>query len=195
MNYLAHFLLSGEDENIILGNFMGDGIKGSQFKTYPQAIQNGVLLHRTIDDYTDHHPVVLSGVALLREHFRKYSPVVLDVFFDHFLARKWKDYHPMELQEFASAQYALLTARKNELPLNSQRFLHYMVQNNILVNYANMEGIEQVFSGMAYRARFDSGMENAAFVLEEKFSELEAIFVAFFPDLQNHVKNFLTETT
>src|SRR5436190_22096246 len=108
MNYLAHLYLSGDDPMIMIGNFIADHIKGKQFDLYSKEIQKGILLHRSIDTFTDQHPLVEQSKLLLRPHFHKYAPVIADVFYDHFLAKDWKNYHPQSLENFAQHAYQLM---------------------------------------------------------------------------------------
>ena len=84
MNFLAHLYLSGNDEPLMVGNFIADHIRGYDWKAFPQQIQNGILLHRFIDEYTDNHPIVEQSKALMRNTFHKYTPVISDIYFDHF---------------------------------------------------------------------------------------------------------------
>lgn len=183
MNYLAHFYLSGNDQNILLGNFMGDFLKASEVQALPESIRKGVMLHRLIDEFTDNHAEVLKSKELVRPFFKKYSPVVIDIFYDHFLALQWNKHHSEKLEEFAPKVYTTLLSNKEKLPKKSLRFLQYLTENNMLVNYRTLNGMERVFQGMSYRASFKSGMEKAHLILQKHFDELETHFTAFFPEL------------
>ena len=102
MNFLAHLYLSGDNEQIIVGNFIGDFVKGrNALQTFDPTIALGIELHRAIDQFTDTHPVVRSSKDRLRPKYRHYAGVIVDIFYDHFLARKWNDYHKTPLPEFA----------------------------------------------------------------------------------------------
>lgn len=188
MNYLAHFYLSGSNQQLMLGNYMGDFIKASEVNALTQEIKNGVLLHRFIDEYTDNHQEVLKSKELVRPYFKKYSPVVIDIFYDHFLALNWEKYHSERLEDFAKKVYHLLESNIDLLPKKSLRFLQYLTQNNMLVNYNSIIRMEKVFHGMSYRASFNSGMESAHIVLQNHFDELETHFNSFFPDLDKACK-------
>ena len=96
MNFLAHIYLSGSDPDILLGNFMADQIKGRDLSSYGHNVRNGIILHRMIDHFTDTHVVSGEARAILRPSMGKYAGVVLDVFYDHFLATKWNDHHDVE---------------------------------------------------------------------------------------------------
>ncbi len=183
MNYLAHLYLSGADEDLLLGNFIGDSIRGDQFERLDPAVQAGVSLHRSIDRFTDSHCVVGRTKALMRNDFGRYAAVVADVFFDHFLARDWRDYHPVALPEYASHIYRTLASRLQQCPPRSRDFFQYMVRVDVLTNYATIKGIEDVLCKMAQRTRFVSGMEQAGEVLRQRYDALEKYFLAFFPEL------------
>lgn len=188
MNYLAHFYLSGSNQQLMLGNYMGDFIKASEVNALPQEIKKGVLLHRFIDEYTDNHQEVLKSKELVRPYFKKYSPVVIDIYYDHFLALYWDKHHHEKLDDFAQNIYSLLQSNIELLPTKSLRFLQYLTQNNMLVNYKTIQGMEKVFQGMSYRASFNSGMEKAHVILQKHFDELESHFNSFFPDLDKACK-------
>lgn len=188
MNYLAHFYLSGSNQQLMLGNYMGDFIKASEVNALPQEIKKGVLLHRFIDEYTDNHQEVLKSKELVRPYFKKYSPVVIDIYYDHFLALYWDKHHHEKLDVFAQNIYSLLQSNIEVLPTKSLRFLQYLTQNNMLVNYKTIQGMEKVFQGMSYRASFKSGMEKAHVILQKHFVELEIHFNSFFPDLDKACK-------
>lgn len=167
---------------------MGDFIKASEVEALPAEIKKGVMLHRFIDEYTDNHQEVLKSKELVRPYFKKYSPVVIDIFYDHFLALNWEKYHSDKLEDFAKKVYDLLESNIDLLPKKSLRFLQYLTQNNMLVNYKSIDGMEKVFQGMSYRASFNSGMEKAHVILQKHFVELESHFNSFFPDLDKACK-------
>jgi acyl carrier protein phosphodiesterase len=187
MNFLSHLYLSGNSEGLIIGNFIADSVKGSNYKNYSPEIQSGILLHRQIDTYTDSHLIVEESKKRLRPKYRKYSGVIVDIFYDHFLAANWQDFSKENLNEYAQKIYDLIQKNYNILPLNSIRFSNYMVQYNILEAYSRLEGIEQVLKGMARRAKFESNMEFAIRDLKEHYNLFEKEFRFFFPELQQFV--------
>jgi acyl carrier protein phosphodiesterase len=188
VNYLAHLHLSGKDPNLIIGNFIGDGIRGDRFLDYPSAIQKGILLHRKIDQYTDTHPVVLQSKIRLRPLFHKYAPVIVDVFHDYFLARNWEQYHDENLRTFVDRMYDLLDENQAQFPERSSRFLHYAMEKDLFYAYKTVEGIDLAFRGLAHRTRFPSGMEKAAEELQRHQAKYESEFKEFFPDLMENVR-------
>lgn len=191
MNYLAHLYLSGDDPALRLGNFIADHLKNQPVSFYSPDIQRGIRLHHAIDGFTDRHPVVAQSKARLQPEFRKYAPVIVDVFYDHFLAKKWSFYHSQPLADYAAAIYAEMKNQHALLPVRAQEMLPYMERYDWLTNYAQLDGIRRVMNGMSRRARFDSGMERAPDALEAHMAAFDAEFDAFFPDLQHFVTDFI----
>ncbi|MDE0472093.1 MAG: ACP phosphodiesterase [Ekhidna sp.] len=190
MNFLAHILLSGDDEEIIIGNFIGDFVKGSQLNRYSEGIQKGIQLHRVIDQFTDSHPTVLGSKKRLRPNFRHYAPVIVDVFYDHFVAKKWSQFSTEPLLDFTLRFYQLMDKYCTEIPKAVSEMLVYMHAGNWLYNYQYIEGINSTLTGMAKRTTFDSKMEMAAAYLEKDYAAFEEEFSLFFPELQQYVNNF-----
>jgi acyl carrier protein phosphodiesterase len=187
MNYLAHLFLSGEDEELMIGNFIADAVKGRQYKNYSDRVREGILLHRYIDSFTDSHSKVEESKKRLREKYRKYAPIIVDIYYDHFLALHWNKFSQHPLPDYSVHVYRILKNNLNELPLKSVQFLGYMMRNDILCAYATIEGVRQVLEGMAFRASFTSNMEHAAADLQEHYSAFEKEFLEFFPQLQKYV--------
>lgn len=187
MNYLAHLYLSGNHPEITIGNFIADHVKGSQIQQYSGGFLEGILLHRQIDTFTDTHEVVAMSKERLRPIFRKYAPVIVDVFYDHFLARDWLKYHHLSLQQFAGESYDLLRSHQHVLPERTVYMLHYMESQNWLLNYATIAGVRRALTGLSKRTTFDSGMERATDYLEHHYAEFEKEFERFFPELRQFV--------
>jgi acyl carrier protein phosphodiesterase len=193
MNFLAHLYLSGDDNKIAIGNFIGDFVKGAEIEKYDSRIKTGIKLHRAIDEYTDNHPLVLSSKDKLRKKYRHYAGVILDIFFDHFLALNWNQFHPQPLRKFIDDQYSLLQTNKPILPSRTQQMLPFMVSNDWLFNYQYFEGIQQVMNGMARRTKFHSKMEESVVELKLHHASFQEDFLAFFPELVAFSKAFLEE--
>lgn len=187
MNYLAHIYLSGTDHELLLGNFIADAVKGRQAERYEPGVAKGIYLHRLIDTFTDTHPVVAETKARLRPKYRKFSPVVADMYFDHFLARNFEQYAREPLPDFVQRAYTLIGQHYGLLPAPVQHMFTYMRRQNWLESYAELEGIGQALAGMSRRTSFVSGMETAAGELEEQYDLYLADFQAFFPELERYV--------
>lgn len=185
MNFLAHLFLSGSNKAIRFGNFIGDHVKGKQILNFPDEIRRGIELHRFIDDYTDHHPIVEQSKKRLRTDFHKYAPVVVDVYYDHFLATNWNKYTNIPLEKYSQEFYKDVLSYDKWMPERTRYMFAYMKKQDWLYSYRLIEGIDKVFKGMAKRTPFHSGMENAASSLELHYEKFQAEFVSFFPDIQN----------
>lgn len=188
MNFLAHIYLSGENENVIIGNFIADSIKGKRYLKYPPEIQKGILLHREIDTFTDQHPIVRQSTARLHENYSHYSGVIVDIFYDHFLAKNWNQYHPQSLEKYVAGFYELLRKNFEKLPPNIQRFMPYMITDNWLVSYRTISGIGIILNQMNIRTKHQSKMNLAVVDLEKSYPEFETEFTSFFEELKAHCK-------
>lgn len=191
MNFLAHIYLSGANEELMVGNFIGDFVKGGHLDDYSPAIQQGIRLHREIDSYTDSHEIVLESKIKLREKYRHYAPVIVDVYYDHFLSKNWSRFSSVPLKEFTHDFYHIMGAYHDRIPKGAIHMLSYMSKDDWLYNYQFIEGMNKALTGMSRRTTFESKMEEASQSLQEHYEELSAEFFAFFPDLENHVKQFL----
>jgi acyl carrier protein phosphodiesterase len=187
MNYLAHLYLSGDDEGLIIGNYIADSVKGAEINYYSDEVQKGIVLHRKIDAFTDAHAVVKESKARLYNNYKKYAPVIVDIYYDYFLAKNWHLYTNETLNNYTSRMYALVLNNKDVLPSKSLRFTNYMIQYDLLNAYATHEGIDQVLKGMATRASFDSKMEFAIADLKENEALFDKEFKVFFPELEKFV--------
>jgi len=193
MNFLAHIYLSGEDEGITIGNFIADGIKGKQYKKYPLQIQKGILLHRGIDSFTDQHPTVRQSTKRLHENYGHYSGVIVDILYDHFLAKNWKNYHSQPLDEYVGEFYEMLRKYFEILPTRIQRMMPYMIADNWLLSYATVEGISNILTQMNRRTNERSKMNLAVIELEQYYTEFETEFTCFFEELKTFSENKIKE--
>jgi acyl carrier protein phosphodiesterase len=187
MNFLSHLYLSGNSEGLIIGNFIADSVKGNAFLNFSPDIQKGILLHRKIDVFTDTHLIVEQSKKRLRQKYRKYASVIVDIYYDHYLAINWGTYSAVSLNDYTQNMYELIQKNTNQLPFKSQEFTKYMVQYNILSAYAELDGIERVLKGMSRRTTFESNMEHAIHDLKEHYVLFENEFKLFFPELQQFV--------
>ena len=188
MNYLAHAYLSGQNEEILIGNFIADAVKGKALNEYQIGVKKGIQLHRAIDDFTDRHRLHKASRSKLHHRYGHYSGVLVDIFYDHFLAKNWLDYSNIELAEYTNWLYNILDNHKAILPERINHMLKYMVPQNWLLNYAHLEGIERVLQGMGNRAKFDSQMEHGVEDLKIHYSEFEDDFTQFMPSLEQFVR-------
>ncbi len=190
MNFLAHVHLSGDDEDLIVGNFIADAVKGNDYRDYPEGIARGIRLHREIDHFTDHHPVFLASRSRLAPRYKLYSGVIVDLYYDHFLARNWSDYSDEDLRKTVSSAYFLLIRRFHQLPARSKRILPFLVTRNWLVGYRDFDQLQSVFNGMARRTNYRSGMEHAISDLKASYADFEREFRSFYPEIIRHAADF-----
>jgi acyl carrier protein phosphodiesterase len=191
MNFLAHIYLSGENTKLLMGNFIADFVKGKNaLELFDPDVQKGIYLHRTIDAFTDTHAVVHESKARLRPKYRHYAGVIVDVFYDHFLARNWNNYHHEPLADFSTRTYQIIQRHQSILPERVKAFFPYMVRGNWLLNYSQVEGIARALTGMSRRTPYESKMDEAVNELVQYYNQFNAEFELFFPDLKDHVKNF-----
>jgi acyl carrier protein phosphodiesterase len=193
MNFLAHIHLSGENELIKIGNFMADGVRGKQYENFSAEIQKGILLHRAIDTFTDAHPIFRQSTKKLHSRYHHYAGVIVDMYYDHFLAKNWSDYHNESLALYSEKFYQSLLDNHSILTPKTQQLLPYMMEYNWLVNYQSVRGIERILSQMDYRTKNQSLMRFAAEELVAHYDEFEAEFSLFYKEVQLFSKNKLNE--
>ncbi len=191
MNYLAHFFLAGNDEGLIVGNLLADFIKGNKYLELPEPFQRGVILHRSIDAFTDNHADVEKTKVRLRAKYRKYAPVISDVFYDYILGDNWHDYSGISLKMFTKNIYDTLKKHQHSFPLPAQMTLSYMSKNDWLYHYSTFFGIEMALKGLSRRATFDTNMHEAIEDLKRDRALIESDFRPFFSDLMKHVEKTL----
>ena len=188
MNYLAHLYLSGDSEGILIGNFIGDAVKGKQYLNYRDDIQKGILLHRQIDSFTDKHPLVRECSHYFRPYYGRYSGIVTDVIFDHFLASGWASYSSSSLSSFADHVHAVLLSGFFRLPSKVQWVLPFFIKHRRLESYAQIEGIRQTLEIMGRRTSMPEESGFAIEVLQEQFHSMKEIFEIFFEELVSYVE-------
>ena len=193
MNFLAHIYLSGNSTPLTIGNFIADFLRGVNWKEYDDEIQKGIRLHRSIDLFTDNHDVVMRSKKRLWEKYRHFSGVIVDIYYDHYLAKNWDQYSNIPLNEYVNDFYKMILAHQEILPPKVNQMLPYMMKKNWLLNYANFEGIDDVMQGMSRRTRHESKMEESVNELKELYQEFESDFFDFFPDLQQHTREYLDQ--
>lgn len=187
MNFLAHIYLSGNDDLLKIGNFIADTVRGKQYLDYPQAIQQGILLHRKIDSFTDQHPIFRSSKKRLFPEFGHYSGVIVDIFYDYFLAKNWSYYSDVPLKKYAKDFYKLLQQHKHLLNERANLLIHYIVKENWLESYQTLEGIEKIFYQMDRRTDFRSKMQFATDFLSKNETDFEHEFFVFFQNIRTEM--------
>ena len=181
MNYLAHAFLSNNNKDLLVGNFIADHLRGNDFKNYPPQIVEGIYLHRKIDTFTDAHPQFKASKRLFYEGFEKYSGVLVDIYFDHLLARDFNRYSKMSLKQFSKNVYLQYVEAKTWLPQTSVRFLDYVIKGDVYTSYASLEGIERVLFHLSQRINHPHvHLDHSIALFKEHAKQLSENFASFF---------------
>ncbi|MBB4802385.1 acyl carrier protein phosphodiesterase [Flavobacterium nitrogenifigens] len=188
MNFLAHIYLSGENDLIKIGNFMADGIRGKQFEHFPIDVQKGILLHRFIDTYTDSHDIFRKSTKRLHDRYHHYAGVIVDIVYDHFLAKNWSNYSDEKLEIFINRFYHSLHDNYDILTEKTQGLMPYMIERNWLLSYRTVDGIHQILTQMDRRSKNISQMQYAVEELREFYDDFEEEFTTFFEEMKKHAK-------
>lgn len=191
MNFLAHIYLSGDNPRIQIGNFMGDGIRGKDYLRFHSDIQTGVLLHRQIDTFTDAHPVFRQSKHRLVPAYNHFSGIIVDMFYDHFLAKNWAKYSNVPLLTFTNQFYGALLCYHNELNNKTKHLIPYMTKNNWLYNYQYIDYLEKILRQMENRFSHPSNMHQSVRELKQHYSEFEEEFTIFFAELSTFAQRKL----
>lgn len=183
MNFIAHLVLSPKEKNYLAGNMAADFLRGFGQKHLSEPIRTGVAMHQFVDRYTDTHSVVKKSKGRIKKHFHLLSGVLVDVFYDHFLAGHFDQIANISLEEFSTAVYGILEQKRTELPPRLQRFLPVMIRENVLCSYREMEGIQLALSRINRMIKIKISTELALAVLKHHYQSLERDFMVFFPCL------------
>ena len=187
MNYLAHLYLSGIDEQTMVGNFIGDHVKGSDWEKYPEKIKNGILMHRQIDSFTDSHQKFREAKEPFKIEYGLYSGIIIDFVYDHFLASNWNEYSDYSLKTFAKFSHAVLMKNFIHLPLRVQGFLPFLIKNKRLESYASTSGIIEALQIMSNYSSLPAKSDFVLQTLENNYAFFEDNFKAFMSDLINFI--------
>lgn len=193
MNYLAHIFLSGSTRKLQLGNYIGDAVKGKSYENYPKKIAEGVVFHRAIDDHTDNHPIVREMVVELRPEFGRYSAILLDIYFDYFLASRFHLFSKIPLKLYTKNFYVTLLLNYNHLPARMKSFMWHFILTDRLAKYARPEGIRQSLEIMVKYRNLDISVNKAMTYLSDHETELFDQFMLFFTDLQLFCKQYISK--
>lgn len=189
MNYLAHIFLSGNNRQLQVGNFIGDFVKGKSHEDFPKQIQEGILLHRQIDSFTDNHPIFLETVRFMRPTFGRYSGIIADMYFDYFLASDFKRYSPkLSLNCFAANFYISAILNYKHLPQQVKGFLFHFITTNKLKKYATYQGLHRALQIMAHFKTSAIDPELSISFLKENEETLRGLFHTFMPQVTSRFK-------
>ncbi len=188
MNFLAHLYLSPPGEDAMLGSLLGDFVKGpltsgQVSEQYGTDITRAIELHRRIDSFTDAHPDVVTSRNRVSSGRRRFAGVMIDMFYDHFLARYWDEFHHLPLDAFTADFYRILKRRHSELPERAQRTARFMVDLDWLGSYAQLDSVDTALNRMSQRLRRTNALIDSAEELELNYAAFESDFRRFMPDV------------
>lgn len=190
MNFLAHIFLSDQSEEIMIGNFIADFIKGNNYQHLPEGVIKGIKLHRAIDEFTDTHLIVRNDIKLFSPYYQRYSGIVVDILYDYFLVNNWKQFSSYDLEEFILNFYSIVELHFDMLPEILKEVFPKMKSENWLLNYGNIEGLNRTFVGMENRLEGKVHLKDVTQRLLENRAKLEEDFKLFFPDLVTYVQHY-----
>jgi acyl carrier protein phosphodiesterase len=183
MNYLAHLYLAGDDPGLVLGSLLGDFVKGRLEGQYDEPVIRGIRLHRHVDTFTDSHPVPRASRNRFAPPWRRFAGVIVDVCYDHFLARHWPRFADTPLDEFSSGVYGILRDNHQRLPPRLQVFAPRLIHGHLLGSYRDLEGVERALRRLSRRLRRPVDLSLAMGQVQSRYAGLEADFLQFFPEV------------
>lgn len=189
MNYLAHLYLAEDSPESLLGNLLGDFVKGRSIEIYSDEIKKGIKFHQKVDVYTDCHPIFRESKRLISPVNRRYAGLLIDIFYDHFLAKNWLDFSFVPLREFVLKVYGVLQSYEPILPEKLKCVLPHIIQRNLLMSYADISGIDAALKRLSLRVKRRNNISSASEELINNYKQLELKFNLFFPELIDYVKS------
>jgi acyl carrier protein phosphodiesterase len=186
VNYLAHSLLGGDDPDLLVGGLLGDFVKGPIPDSLAPGLARGVRLHRAVDAYSDHHPTFRRSVARVPHSLRRYGPIVIDVYYDHLLARDWEHHDGRSLEEFAGYSYGLLSSRLAAFPPATRVRISAIIEADLLLAYRQPGTVFRALQCLGQRLRRPVDLPSALPSLCRQDAELREDFAIFFPALRQH---------
>ncbi|WP_314242450.1 ACP phosphodiesterase [Empedobacter tilapiae] len=192
MNFVAHQYLSFENKSLQIGNLLGETVKGKQYLNYDDDIQKGILLHRSIDTFTDSHEIAKQSSSYFHETQHKFAPIIIDVIYDYFLIKHWNNFSETPFEKFKSDCYQLFENEYDSFQKKPQEIIFYLIKYDWFENYSTIEGVQKTLKGIGSRTKFQNNLHQIIPEFERNFSKLENDFLSFFPLLELHCKNFIS---
>ena len=193
MNYLAHIILSGNNKELLYGNFIGDGVKGKAYLEYENDIRKGILLHRYIDYFTDNHPVYLKSKRRFYGKVNKLSGVVTDMLYDYLLWENWSNHYSISPSGFINEAYTVLDQREHEMPNKIRMMYYYMRKQDWLNWYSHLAGIEKAILALSSRVGIPLDIKEFHLVFQENSQQFHEEFNAFYMDIKSGVNEFIKQ--
>jgi acyl carrier protein phosphodiesterase len=193
MNWLAHILLSESNVESRLGNLLGDLVKGKDLEGLNPNLRQGIARHYAIDRFTDSHPVVKISKQRIDKEYSKFAGILIDIFYDHFLAKNWKSYSDARLSDFTAEIYSSFQNYPEEIPLLARQKIAQIIDEDWLTSYQHLSGVENALSRIDDRIKARMGdkikLVDAMTILDREYTNLDTDFNLFFPELQQHINN------
>ncbi len=192
MNFIAHLLLSRDDEGLLIGNYIGDAIKGKSYLRYKKEIQRGIILHRQIDKFTDDHSSTIEIKRLFTLEYHKYSGVVVDLVYDYFLCKNWNKYSPnVSLQDFVNKSHKILLKNVTFMPPKMQRLLTMMIARKSLMSYGSEKGLKNTLDNMAEYKNLPNASNFAIATMLNNKDFINERFIVFFDEIIDFTEGFI----
>lgn len=188
MNYLGHIYLSGSNKKLMVGNFIADSVKGKQYLAYPLGIQEGILLHRKIDDFTDRNPHWMEIQSTLKPIYKRYAGVVADMVVDHFLAANWDHFSDIQLSCYTKWIHAVLLQNYGNLPPKIQSIIPILIKNKRLQSYSKIEGIACSLNIMSQQTSLPNNTKKAITYLKANYSDQKRHSLLFLNEIKNYFR-------
>ena len=168
---------------------ISDFIKGKKKFDYAANVQKGIMLHRSIDEFTDNHATTKEAKIFFKSAYGLYSGAFIDVVYDHFLALDKNQFEKNELEIFSQKTYLHLQNFENIFPERFQKMFYYMRTQNWLNNYQYKDAIKNSFAGLVRRAKYMDDYETAFQIFETNYDALKNYYETFFPQLKDFTFN------
>lgn len=190
MNFLAHSLLAHGDPAVVAGQFCGDFVRGkAALVAFPDAVRRGIVIHRKIDVFTDAHAEVVAARRLFTAPYRRFAGILIDVLFDHFLARDWARYSDRDLATHVDEVHAALSQHHQYLPESLRRFSRYLQQESVLMGYQELAGVQASYERLARRSPAFAPIADGLEPVLQQAATLQAHFERFYPALDGYVRS------
>lgn len=191
MNLVMHQLLSFEQKDLQIGNHLGEAVKGKKYLNFPEEIQKGILLHRFIDTFSDSHPKVKNSSSILHQNHSKFSPIIIDVYYDYLLIKNWSKFSDVDFEDFKNNVYKVLQSAEHLYPPSLLRFTRALIDHDWFEMYKTYEGLEITLTNMGKRTKFQNNMHKAIPDLYLNEAKFESDFLFFMPEIYEACKKFL----
>jgi acyl carrier protein phosphodiesterase len=187
MNFLAHLFLSGDDPELLVGNLLGDFVKGRLSGHFPAGIERGIVLHRRIDSFAGRNSHFLHSKRSLDLSFGHYRGILVDLFYDHFLAVHWDEYSEVPLQHFLSKAQRIVLAYEEILP-ERLRSIVPVIFAELLPSYLEIRGIDQALQRMSFRIPRANRLGEGGVELRRHYDGIYGDFLEFLPEMLEFVR-------